>query len=750
MPRTRRQIGKCPRLATVIAAFLPCGQNKDTTTRSSLKDRIARGLLIARYGIGLLAALTAVAYSAMSDPIVEPKVFSRSSSGVLDLLIVAKSKAVQSISFQPPGGGPLIHPIGWVYEICPRPRMGNSCPAGGTTVADYGGARLELHPGDVLKIRLVNQLPALEPDKVKHGKEPGQGNLYRNPTNLHTHGLIVEPRTPTANDPTFGDYVFLQVYNSANGMPAPQTTHQHGVNVMDVVDYRIDIPKDHPSGIYWFHPHIHGISLNQVSSGLAGILTIGDVQDYVKNAPQVVRHLTLQDMQVLAAGTLHYDFDEKPVKVVDGEVQNQQIADFCEPRDNSGPAGRLGYCDGEPNGGSGNSFVNSRWFFTINGQVFPTIRMTTQDGELWRLTNASAQVTYQLELVDDSPGNPIIPMQLVAIDGVPITVPVGTPAGSVTAMGGNKFVAVDCPSGGAKTLPVCVSDLVMMPSSRAEVWVTYRRSDGRVAKPPANATATLRQVSAVLGQAAETWPQLKLARIQFAEPKPTKTAIEVASGKMVSSPSVLASPAPRLAGPAAIASLVLPKPATCGPLPQGHHRRIFFGLVNPTDANSSFGLGYEEVVNETGEVVPGTQIPITAFDPVQTMVCLPLGPGGAIVHEIWELINLSTETHNFHIHQTKFTVLSVTDLKHQTQKPGTPGILEDNVPVPFGTANIAAVDDTQNGYCTIEQWRSGQCTATPIVLDIPFSQVGDFVFHCHILEHEDSGMMAKIQVIAGH
>jgi L-ascorbate oxidase len=83
-----------------------------------------------------------------------------------------------------------------------------------------------------------------------------------------------------------------------------------------------------------------------------------------------------------------------------------------------------------------------------------------------------------------------------------------------------------------------------------------------------------------------------------------------------------------------------------------------------------------------------------------------------------------------------------------TQKPGSPGIQEDNVPVPFGTPNIAAVNDTQNGYCTIEQWRSGQCTATPIVLDIPFSQIGDFVFHCHILEHEDSGMMAKIRVVA--
>jgi hypothetical protein len=53
--------------------------------------------------------------------IVVPKVFSRNPGGVLDLLMVAKSRAVQSISFQPPGGGPFVHPISWVYEICQRP-----------------------------------------------------------------------------------------------------------------------------------------------------------------------------------------------------------------------------------------------------------------------------------------------------------------------------------------------------------------------------------------------------------------------------------------------------------------------------------------------------------------------------------------------------------------------------------------------------------------------------------------------------
>jgi hypothetical protein len=279
---------------------------------------------------------------------------------------------------------------------------------------------------------------------------------------------------------------------------------------------------------------------------------------------------------------------------------------------------------------------------------------------------------------------------------------------------------------------------MMMPASRAEVWVTYRNSKGSVSTPPSNATATLKQLSSSLGPAAETWPQLKLAQIKFARSKPTKKAIEVVGAMMVAS-----SP---MANTLSVPFIAPTADAACRPLTVGHHRRIFFGVVNPSDSNSPFGFGYEEV-DQTGAIVPGTHVPVTTFDPARALICLSLGASGT-VHEIWELINLSTETHNFHIHQTKFTVLDLTAMKHLTQEPDTIGILEDNVPVPFGVPNIPAVNDTQNGYCTIEQWRAGQCTATPILLDIPFSQVGDFVFHCHILEHEDTGMMAKIQVMA--
>jgi hypothetical protein len=330
-------------------------------------------------------------------------------------------------------------------------------------------------------------------------------------------------------------------------------------------------------------------------------------------------------------------------------------------------------------------------------------------------------------------------MQLVAIDGVSITVPAGTPVGAVLAMGGNKFTLADCPSGSTALLPVCVRDLIMMPSARAEVWVNYRNATGFVTAPPAGATATLRQEVINLGPAAEAWPQVKLVKVEFASSASGKDAVEV-SGQAIAALS-----ASGIRGAAARPNAA-PSVNACSPLASGHRRRIFFGMEDPKNPRSPFGLGYEEV-DQIGAVVPGTQVSVSAYDPTRTLVCLPVGPGGAPVHETWELVNLATETHNFHIHQTKFTVLDASGLPKMPQAAaGSAAILEDNIPLPFGIANIPDVNEEQNGYCTIEQWRSGQCSARPIVLDIPFYHAGEFVFHCHILEHEDGGMMAKIKV----
>ena len=67
----------------------------------------------------------------------------------------------------------------------------------------------------------------------------------------------------------------------------------------------------------------------------------------------------------------------------------------------------------------------------------------------------------------------------------------------------------------------------MMPSSRAEVWVAYRDSSGKVVAPPPGTTATFRQNLINIGPAGEIWPEIKLVNVEFAYGAPTRTAVDV-------------------------------------------------------------------------------------------------------------------------------------------------------------------------------------------------------------------------------
>jgi L-ascorbate oxidase len=702
----------------------------------------------------VVAASWAGVATAAAGTLVDPPVFS-SQNGVLDIMMVAMPQPIAGILFTPPNSSTVIHPTGWVYQVCPRPASGLSCPSDSRTVSPYGGVRLAMQPGDTLKIRYVNRLPKLDPLKLRHEPDPGEANLYLNPTNLHTHGLITPARAATVSDPTFGDFVFVTIFNSANGIPVPQTTHQHGPIVMDTVDYKITIPPNHPSGLFWFHPHVHGIALNQVVQGMSGMITIGQVRDNVHgdtvNTPWPetnVRHLMLKEIQVLAGGTIN--FDSGPQPVVNGEVLNQEDTAFCAQFPATGEV-RQGSCPGQDNSGSGgNNYAGGNWYTTVNGQQFPTVPITAPDGEVWRVATGAGSFSWDLQLVDDATHHPMT-VQLIAIDGVAVHLPQDTTAGAMVQLAGGRFRVVPCPDVNVvgATVPVCVNEIVMMPSARTEFWVTYRDAAGRIASPRPGASATLKMVGLTMGTG-DAWPAVDLAKVLFNQPGARQyTSNQLVVGGATDAAGlrqpngIFKTQVPGASAAAATTSAAeLAATATaCVPLPPGHRRRIFFGFSDVT-TNNTFALGYEEV-DQNGKVVPGSQKPgpdqLERFDPSHTTVCLPLGPGQTPVQETWELIQLSTENHNFHIHQTRFAM---------TGSNG--GVLQDNFPlgVAVPDAKIAdQVTNKQNGVCTIDQWRKGHCASTAEVFDIPFAELGEFVYHCHILEHEDGGMMARVKVI---
>lgn len=706
-----------------------------------------RTLAAAALGSSLLSVVPA--FGATPEPIQDPPVFA-SEGGTLSVLMIAAKRPGVTV-------GPVKTDL-WTYEVCKLPSRGaNACPAG-QGKAGLGGVRLALQPGDTLRVRLVNKLPSVAPATADHVAD--MPSLAGNPTNLHTHGLIVEPHRAVGPTDTYGDYVFLHVRNSQN--PLPRTAMGPDADVAsDAAEYLYKIEPSHPSGLFWFHPHVHGLSLNQVTAGLAGIITVGSPSDecdgdeckQAENSGNV-RHLVLKDTQVAPGGVL----------------KTQQDPNFCT---GAPAANRQGSCPGQfpdPSDPSSN-YVGGTWLHTVNGQVYPAIEVG-QAGDVWRILNASGSRSYNLS-VDSQPSNQPLTFQLLAIDGITISAKPGESADRISKLLGNKAKLVPCGgkvSRGSDTA-ICATSVQMMPSSRVELRIV-RKDAG--SKP---ASAVLRTALYNTGDngAGDAWPAIDLAAVNLASRNPGSldvVALKDATPKTLSSTGQLLGPAvlqvpgsDRLVTPDAGSSETTAQPSgpalqsimqapsiaitpgaavgkvasqNCQPLAEGHRRRILFGFPTPT----TFGLGYVEV-DQSGNEMEATRRKIGEYDPTMTMVCVPLR-GGNATQEMWDLVNLTDEDHNFHIHQTRF-YLSAGGAAPGTTIPAFLNgnlVLHDNVSMPRPANGAPCADGT------LEAVKSGACKPTTTTVVIPFREIGDFVFHCHILEHEDGGMMARIRVVA--
>jgi FtsP/CotA-like multicopper oxidase with cupredoxin domain len=119
---------------------------------------------------------------------------------------------------------------------------------------------------------------------------------------------------------------------------------------------------------------------------------------------------------------------------------------------------------------------------------------------------------------------------------------------------------------------------------------------------------------------------------------------------------------------------------------------------------------------------------------------LHLQPPDIVVHlrgkesvtEDWLLQNYALEVHNLHIHQMHFRDITAGDT--------------DGVRAPLlDTVNIPPATRASTGTGVDVPMTPG---FTRLRLKFTRAMIGEFVFHCHLLDHEDNGMMKKVQVVA--
>jgi FtsP/CotA-like multicopper oxidase with cupredoxin domain len=146
---------------------------------------------------------------------------------------------------------------------------------------------LHVNPGDTLNITLTNMVPAppagapsramsIESDLVC-----GSPTMTQTSVNMHFHGTNTRPVCHS-------DEVIHTLVNSSQ-----------------IFRYSVTFPRDEPPGLYWYHPHVHGIAEAAVQGGATGLIVvegIENLQPAVAHLPQ--RFLVVRD-QLVEAQTEH-------------------------------------------------------------------------------------------------------------------------------------------------------------------------------------------------------------------------------------------------------------------------------------------------------------------------------------------------------------------------------------------------------------------------------------------------------------
>jgi FtsP/CotA-like multicopper oxidase with cupredoxin domain len=208
---------------------------------------------------------------------------------------------------------------------------------------------IRISPGDTLKIDYVNDLPV-------HSKESCAISPCMDMTNLHFHGLAISPQAPQDN--------------VIDMLAKPGET----------LRYVVEIPANHPPGLFWYHTHPHGESHRQALDGMSGAIVIEGMERYVPE----VRNLHEQVFVVRGESIEH----SPDATVLLRRVEAQ--APSC-----------------------GSERGETERIFTVNDEVRPVININPGERQFWRIVNASADRYMDLQLDGQK-------FEVVAFDGMPL------------------------------------------------------------------------------------------------------------------------------------------------------------------------------------------------------------------------------------------------------------------------------------------------------------------------------------------
>ena len=554
----------------------------------------------------------------------------------------------------------------------------------------YVSPTIVVRPGDTIRVNLDNKLPfdpSCLPGKMADSMEdmPHDNSPHCfNGTNLHTHGLWVNP---AGN----GDNVLLSI------------------NPGVAFEYEYNIPSDHPAGTFWYHTHRHGSTALQVSSGMAGALIVrgnrlptpdehGDVDTLLKGLKE--RVLVFQQIQ--------YACREPAAPGKLGPIKRNKDGTYrCDPGDVGGVE-------------SYDDFGFSAWgksgrYTSINGNVLPTFKAVQGQIERWRMIHAGIRDTISLKLVKLAPK-----AQLASI---------------MSQAQERNFLDHSC-TGATLSYAVVAADGITMGAAQQKQVTAFQpgyRFDALMTFPEAGRYCVIDASSPGAGSVNGDTPGPQLLGI-----------VEVAPGTPVRDVSAYVRD-----GLVASARQVMPQdvqPIVVADLQAGLKLTSFTPHedIKPGDVTGHQDLTFfikKRDETHTDFMVGNTLNPDDAhpYEPKRIDRKLYLGD----VDE-WTLTS-QLGGHPFHIHINPFQVVSII----------APNGTDVSAPNAVDRDSTGAVDPQYPGLKGV--WKdtlwvkslvSGPTGVYKVTVRTRYERyIGEFVLHCHILDHEDQGMMQNVSIL---
>lgn len=535
----------------------------------------------------------------------------------------------------------------------------------------YIAPTIEVFPGETVRANLVNQLDI---DPITHQKPTKDLSCTSDHTdvnkphcfdgtNMHTHGLWINPAGNSDN-----------VLVSINP----------GVNFQ----YEYNIPPDHPTGTFWYHPHRHGSTAIQVASGMAGALVI---RGYRQPTPNKTGDLDL----------LTYGFKERTLVFqqiqyacydANGNIETDSNGNYICPNNQIGEIRDYqGFGPGE--------WGKSGRYTSINGEVQPFITQAVAGQvERWRIVHAGIRDSINLsvrqmqnipsrldltptgekKLLSESCTGPIVSQHLIAADGLTL-----------------KQVM-------DKTVTV------FQPGYRYDALMQFPQ-EGRYCLIDEAASA-----SANVDRAFSERHLLGIIQVDKATSAPQSLTMALSNNaKQNIAPDMLAAVLQDLQQNLKLSHFV-------------PHRDL---PATPYKQFLEFNI-------DTNADPVQFQVNGKPYQPDRIDRTLELGKT-----DEW-ILTSKLASHPFHIHVNPFQVVAVYD------------------PNGKDVSDINAVDDYDKSTTPDPQYRGLKGTwkdtiwvknvkgaSYKVVVRTKYERyIGDFVLHCHILDHEDQGMMQNIRI----